>query len=77
MSTPEIHTASYGVVGMTCHGCVRSVTNALNRALPHLGINVSLADALVTVSGRHAPEEIAAAVEAAGFEFGGPKDGNP
>ncbi|PKN58085.1 MAG: heavy metal transporter [Deltaproteobacteria bacterium HGW-Deltaproteobacteria-14] len=75
MSNEGPHTASYLVDGMTCNGCVRSVTAALNRALPDLGVNVSLADGTVTVSGRHTPEQVAAAVEDAGFDYTGPAAG--
>ena len=75
MSTQEPQTASYGVDGMTCNGCVRSVTNALTRALPDVKVDVSLADNRVTVSGSHTPEQIAAAVEDAGFDYTGPAAG--
>jgi len=72
MREPESHT--YGVDGMTCNGCVRSVTNALNRALPDLSVDVSLADGTVTISGAHSADQIAEAVEGAGFDYTGPVD---
>ncbi|TNF37284.1 MAG: heavy-metal-associated domain-containing protein [Deltaproteobacteria bacterium] len=72
MSLNEPQFATYGVVGMTCNGCVRSVTNALNRAMPELGVNVSLADGTVTVNGKHSATAVAEAVEGAGFDFTGP-----
>ena len=72
MSTNEIATATYGVAGMTCNGCVRSVTNALTRALPEVKVDVSLAAGEVTITGAHTADDVAEAVEAAGFDFSGP-----
>ena len=61
----------YGVGGMTCGGCVRSVTDALERALPGRAIAVDLARGVVRVDGPHDEGAVQRAVEAAGFDWGG------
>jgi copper chaperone len=55
------------VKGMTCGGCVRSVTKALERAGGE-AVKVELASGRVELSGQIAPEQARAAVEKAGFE---------
>jgi len=62
---------TYKVSGMTCNGCVRSVTTALERAAPGLKFQVSLEQGAVTVEGAHDPHLVEQAVEDAGFDFGG------
>jgi copper chaperone len=54
---------------MTCEGCVRAVTNAIERAIPGASVSVDLAAGKVTVDGDESA--IAEAVDDAGFSFGG------
>jgi copper chaperone len=63
---------TYTVEGMTCGGCVQSVTRAVSAALPAAQIEVSLAGKSVTVDGDHDEAAVREAVEGAGFEFAGP-----
>ena len=63
---------TYLVTGMTCEGCVRAITNAIQRAVPGAGVNVDLDSGKVTVDGAADEPVIAQAVADAGFEFGGP-----
>lgn len=62
---------TYKVDGMTCNGCVASVTKALERA--GLKAEVDLASGAAKVLGPHDPAKVKAAVEGAGFDFGGPR----
>jgi copper chaperone len=62
---------TYKVEGMTCGGCVRSVTNALERALPGVKIEVTLEGGQVAVEGEHQAAQVQEAVEDAGFDFAG------
>lgn len=55
------------VRGMTCGGCVRSVTKALEKAGAG-AVKVELESGRVEVTGEIAPELARAAVEKAGFE---------
>jgi copper chaperone len=64
--------AKYKVSGMTCGGCSRSVTNAIERISSDLKVTVSLDEASVVVVGEHQEEVVKEAVEDAGFDFGGP-----
>jgi len=66
--TPE---ATYRIAGMTCGGCVRSVTRALRTALPQAEIEVDLARATAHVQGEHSEAAVQQAVEQAGFRFDG------
>ena len=59
------------VAGMTCEGCVRAVTNAIQRAVSGTAVEIDLASGKVTVEGAADESQIAQAVEDAGFEFGG------
>jgi copper chaperone len=63
---------TYRVVGMSCQGCVRSVTKAVQAAQPGAAISVDLAKGLVTVDAA-GPDDgaVKKAVEEAGFEFEG------
>ncbi len=63
---------TYLVKGMTCEGCVRAVTNAIERALPGATVEVDLASGRVTVANGADERAIAQAVDDAGFDFGGP-----
>lgn len=56
---------TYLVSGMTCEGCVRAVTNAIERAIPGASVSVDLAAGKVTVDGDES------AIAEADFSFGG------
>ncbi len=62
---------TYLVTGMTCEGCVRAVTNAIQRAVPGATVAVDLAAGRVTVDGADGEQAIAQAVDDAGFGFEG------
>ena len=66
--TPE---ATYRIAGMTCGGCVRSVTRALRNALPQAQVEVDLERATARVQGEHSDAAVRQAVEQAGFRFDG------
>ncbi len=59
----------YRVHGMTCQGCARSVTNAIQKVVPGVTVAVDLGARTVAVVGQASPETIRHAVETAGFEF--------
>jgi copper chaperone len=64
-------TTKIAVEGMSCSGCVRSVTNALSRVAGVEKVDVSLAAKLATIE--HDPAKsttgaLVKAVEAAGFD---------
>ncbi len=56
------------VKGMTCGGCVRSVTRAIRRVAPEASVAVDLASGRVEIAGSVSPQAARAAVEAAGYE---------
>ena len=61
---------TYTVLGMTCGGCAKSVTNAVQDAAPGASVSVDLEAKSVTVDG--ADElTVKQAVEDAGFEYVG------
>lgn len=64
--------STYKISGMTCEGCVNSVTKALQTALPDAQITVTLATQEVRVEGPHDPKQVEEAVDNAGFDFVGP-----
>ena len=64
-------TDKYVVNGMTCEGCSRSVTKAIETAIPGAKVEVDLAAGRVSVEGGEA-SQVAQAVEDAGFDYGGP-----
>jgi copper chaperone len=66
--TPE---ATYRIAGMTCAGCVRSVTRALRSALPRAEIEVDLDQGMAHVRGEHSEAAVQQAVVQAGFRFDG------
>lgn len=68
-------TTTYRIEGMTCDGCVRSLSKALTSALPDREIEVILKEGLARVSGK--PDDVAVeeAVEGAGFDYAGRADG--
>lgn len=61
---------TYSVLGMSCGGCAKSVTNAILDAAPGAKVEVDLDAKAVTVQGADEPA-VKAAVEDAGFEFAG------
>ncbi len=62
----------YRVDGMTCGGCAASVTKAIQTVAPDARIEASFEQNLVTVEGFEDDAKIAEAIEASGFDFGGP-----
>ena len=62
---------TYQVSGMTCEGCANAVTKAIKAVAPGATVEVSLEGKSVTVEGFDDATAIAAAVDSAGFEFGG------
>jgi copper chaperone len=56
------------VEGMTCGGCVRSVTKAVQRADPTAGVEIDLASGRVRIAAEGPPERFTQAIEAAGYE---------
>lgn len=63
--------ATYSVLGMSCQGCAKSVTNAIQAAAPGSEITVDLEAKQITVEGCNDASVIAEAVDDAGFEFAG------
>lgn len=61
---------TYTVLGMTCGGCAKSVTNAILDAAPGADVKVDLETKSVTVEGA-AESAVKQAVEDAGFEYAG------
>jgi len=64
-------TTTYKVEGMTCGGCVKSLTTALEEALPSAKIAVQLEGGLVRVEGDHEAKTVEQTVDDAGFDFAG------
>jgi copper chaperone CopZ len=54
--------------GMTCEGCVRTVTRVLLRVPGVTGAQVDLAGGRARIAGSASARELVAAVQAAGFE---------
>jgi copper chaperone len=63
--------ATYRVSGMSCEGCARAVTRAINRRAPAASVLVDVAAGRVTVSGDAASAAIIDAVTEAGFTVEG------
>lgn len=61
---------TYKVEGMTCQGCVQSVTFAIRRLSPDLKVDVSLKQGTVRVRGEQDEASVRKAIEAAGFRLG-------
>ncbi|AUN97656.1 hypothetical protein C0V70_05910 [Bacteriovorax stolpii] len=55
------------VSGMTCGGCVRSVTNALKSLDSKANVNIDLKSQLVTVESEKGQDDIVSAIEEAGY----------
>ena len=64
-------TKTYLVGGMTCGGCVKSVTSAIAAHYPSVRVEVELDGGKVRVDGDVEDIEIATLVEDAGFSYGG------
>jgi copper chaperone len=64
-------TKTYKIDGMTCGGCVSSVTKALGAVVDAQTIAVSLDEGTATITAEHDESAIKTAVEDAGFDFGG------
>ncbi len=62
---------TYKVQGMTCGGCVGSLTRALGEALGNNKIEVKLEGGLVQIEGTHDAKLVAQVVQNAGFDFAG------
>ena len=60
-------TATYTVVGMTCHSCVNKVTNAVTGVAGVLDVDVDIADGTLQVSGHIDDSAIRDAVAQAGY----------
>jgi copper chaperone len=58
----------FKVDGMTCDGCVRSVTQAVHRVAPAVKVSVNLASGEVAVEGSANPARLREAITDAGFE---------
>jgi copper chaperone CopZ len=67
----EVASQDYAIEGMTCEGCVQSVTAAIEKVPGVQSVKVSLKDKKATVVGdlsQATPEKIEAAVAAAGYK---------
>jgi copper chaperone len=56
------------VKGMTCQGCVNAVTKIVKRADPQAEVKIDLASGRADVTTSAAPEAIAKAINAGGYE---------
>jgi len=61
-------TIKLSIEGMSCQGCVRAVTKALERVEGVSEARVSLDEHAATVQGQADPEALVAAVRKAGYE---------
>ena len=57
----------FNVQGMTCGGCARAVTNAVQQADPAASVDVDLASKTVSVKSSADPARLKAAIEEAGY----------
>jgi copper chaperone len=62
---------TYQVSGMACKGCANAVTRAIKAVAPGATVEVRIEEKSITVEGFDDATAIAAAVDNAGFEFGG------
>jgi copper chaperone len=71
--TPEMSTATYTVIGMTCGHCVSSVTEEVSQVPGVTDVNVDLASGGLTVTSDADVDDSAvhAAVEEAGYQVAG------
>lgn len=56
------------VLGMTCQGCVKSVTNALKALDASAEVTVELGNKLVTVKTQKSESDVKATIEDAGYD---------
>lgn len=63
-------TTTYRVTGMSCGGCSKSVTSAIQEIAPGAKVEVNLEAKAVTVDGAD-EAQVRQAVDAAGFGFEG------
>ena len=61
-------TSTYGVAGMTCEHCVRSVTEEVSEVPGVTAVDVDLAGGRLTVTGAADDDAIRAAVAEAGYQ---------
>ncbi len=59
------------VGGMSCEGCAKAVSGAIQRAVPGAGVTVDLAGGRVELDRAAPAETLRRAVEQAGFEWRG------
>ena len=64
-------TKTYRVLGMTCDGCAKSVTNAIKSSVPEATVQVNLEAKQVTVEGIDDDHAVEQAIARAGFEYAG------
>jgi copper chaperone len=57
----------FNVQGMTCGGCARAVTDAVQQADPAASVDVDLAGKTVSVESSADPARLKAAIEDAGY----------
>jgi copper chaperone len=62
--------ATYRVTGMSCGGCSKSVTSAIQEIAPAAKVEVDLGNKAVTVDGA-TEAQVKQAVDSAGFGFEG------
>lgn len=60
-------TIKFNVQGMTCGGCARAVTNAVQQADPGASVDVDLAGKAVSIGSSADPARLKAAIEEAGY----------
>ena len=61
-------TSTYGVSGMTCEHCVRSVTEEVSEVPGVTAVDVDLASGRLTVTGAADDDAVRAAVVEAGYQ---------
>ncbi len=62
---------TYRVEGMTCEGCVKSLSNAIAKAMPQAKVQIDLDQGLVAIDGASDDGRMATLVENAGFTYQG------
>ena len=63
---------SYRVTGMTCGGCARAVTKAMNAASPAAKIEIDLDGGIVRIASGPSETIVQTVIEKAGFGYAGP-----
>lgn len=62
-------TLQYTVPGISCQHCVNAITTSVGAVPGVTGVDVSLDDKTVTVSGEAEPGQVEAAIEDAGYDI--------